>query len=183
MTFLRNARFTTHSTFGTLIFSFMLLMLLPTMVHAGSGQSTAAFSAGTARIAIAFGGAVAFDQNYSVFGIGGGYFIADGVEVGLDAEEWSGNSPRVEQVSPQVRVVLSTEASVKPYLGAFYRRTFIQGYGDHDTIGARAGLYFLTGRRAYFGAGLAEEVHLNCDRTVYSSCSETYPELLFAVIF
>jgi hypothetical protein len=182
MTFMRNARFTTHLTFGTFIFTFILLLLLPSFVLAGPDQS-APFSAGTARIAVAFGGAVAFDQNYSVFGIGGGYFVADGVEVGLDFEEWSGNSPHIEQVSPQVRVVLSTEASVKPYLGAFYRRTFIQGYGDHDTIGARAGLYFLTGRRAYFGAGLAEEVHLNCNRTVYSSCSETYPELLFAVIF
>ncbi len=168
---------------GKPVFVFIALIMLSTTVHAESGLSATPFTAGNARLSIFFGGATAFDRNYSIFGIGGGYFVADGVEVGLDAEEWSGNSPRIEQVSPQARLVFTREGIVQPYAGAFYRRTFIQGYRDHDTIGARAGAYFLTGRNAYFGAGLAQELHLNCDRTVYSSCSETYPELLFAVIF
>jgi hypothetical protein len=164
---------------GMLGVVFMMLMLLPALLHAGSGT----FSAGNARLSIVFGGAVAFDRNYSILGMGGGYFIADGIEVGLDAEAWSGNSPRIEQVSPQARVVLWRDGSVQPYAGIFYRRTLIDGYRDLDTAGARAGVYFLSGRNAYFGAGLAEEVHLNCDRTVYTYCMETYPELLFAVIF
>jgi len=103
--------------------------------------------------------------------------------VGLDVEAWSGNSPRVEQVSPQARFVLTRDGIVQPYAGAFYRRTMIEGYPDQNTIGARAGMFFFTGRNAYFGAGLAQELHLSCDRNIYSSCSETYPELLFAVIF
>jgi hypothetical protein len=161
----------------------MALIMLSTTVHAESGTPSAPFTAGNARLSIAFGGATAFNRNYSIFGIGVGYFVADNIEVGLDAEEWSGNTPRIEQVSPQARVVLKRDGTVQPYAGVFYRRTLIEGYPDHDTIGARLGVYFLTGRSAYLGAGLAEEVHLNCDRTVYSSCSETYPELLFAVIF
>ena len=180
---IRNALVATYSTLGLPVFAFSAFLMLSTTVHAESGTLAAPFAAGNARLSIAFGGATAFNRNYSIFGIGGGYFVADGVEVGVDAEEWSGNSPRIEQVSPQARVVLQRDGTVQPYAGAFYRRTLIEGYPDHDTIGARLGVYFLTGRNAYFGAGLAEEVHLNCDRTVYSSCSETYPELLFAVIF
>jgi hypothetical protein len=174
------ARTATCYTLGFPVLAFMALIMLPTTVLAESGNP---FSAGNARLSIAFGGATAFNRNYSIFGIGGGYFVTDNIEVGLDAEEWSGNTPRIEQVSPQARVVLRRYGVVQPYAGAFYRRTLIEGYPDHDTIGARLGVYFLTGRNAYFGAGLAQEIHLNCDRTVYSSCSETYPELLFAVIF
>ncbi len=161
----------------------VILLLLPIIATAAWGGSASPFSRGNARLSLGFGGATAFNRNYSIFAVGGGYFIADGIEIGLDAEQWSGNSPRIEQVSPQARMVLNMAGSVKPYVGAFYRRTFIEGYRDHDTIGARAGVYFLAGGSAYFGAGLAEDVHLNCDRTVYASCTETYPELLFAILF
>ncbi len=168
---------------GRLIFGFVLFLMAATTAHAASGPTTDPFTAGSARLSLAFGGATAFNQDYSVFGIGGGYFVADGIEAGLDAEEWSGNSPRIVQVSPQVRVVLSPVGTFKPYLGAFYRRTFIDGYRDLNTVGARVGAYFLMGTGFYFGAGLAADMHLNCDRTVYSSCGEAYPELLFAVTF
>ncbi|HUI45541.1 MAG TPA: hypothetical protein VL122_06115 [Nitrospirota bacterium] len=168
---------------GLPFFAFMTLIMLSTTVYAESDTPAYPFTAGSARFSIELGGGTAFNQNYSILGIGGGYFVADGIEVGLDVEEWLGNSPRIEQVSPQARVVLRWNGIVQPYLGAFYRRTLIEDYPGQNTIGARAGVYFLTGGNAYFGAGLAQEVHLNCDRTVYSSCSETYPELLFAVTF
>lgn len=161
------------------VFAFLVFTMPPMPLSAEAGP----FTAGNNRLSIAFGSAVAFDQNYSVFGMGGGTFVADGIEVGLDAEAWSGNYPHIEQLSPQTRVVLFREGVVQPYAGIFYRRTAIEDYGNLETVGARAGLYFLSGRNAYFGAGLAEEVHLNCDRTVYTSCIEAYPELLVAIIF
>ena len=160
-----------------------MLAVLPIAAHAASGSGSYPFSKGSARLSIHFGGATAFDRNYSIFGIGGGYFIADGIEVGLDAEVWSGNSPRIEQISPQIRGVLNINGPVKPYAGLFYRRTHIEGYRDNDTVGVHAGVYFLTGRNAYFGAGVVQDTHVNCDKTVYSSCSETYPELSLAFFF
>lgn len=159
------------------------VLVLSVTAHPALGQESRPFTAGTARLSIAFGGATAFNRDYSVFGLGVGYFVADGIEVGLDAEQWFGNSPHIQQVSPQLRVVVNTEGKIKPYVGAFYRRTHIENYRDLDTVGGRAGLYILAGRNAYFGAGLAEDVHLRCDRTVYASCSETFPEILIAVIF
>jgi hypothetical protein len=138
---------------------------------------------GHARLSLIFGGATAFNQNYTVLGIGGGYFIADGIEAGLDAESWSGSSPSIEEISPQVRAVFPRPGSVSPYAGVFYRRTFTEGYRALDTVGAPVGLYFLSGGNLYFGAGVAEENHLNCDRTIYTSCAEIYPELSLALIF
>ena len=164
-------------------FAFAALIMLSTTVYAESDALADPFAAGSARLSLELGGETAFNQNYSILGVGGGYFVADGIEVGLAVAEWFGNSPRIGQVSPEARIVLRRNGIIQPYAGAFYRRTLIEDYPDQNTIGARAGVYFLTGGNSYFGAGLAQEVHLNCDRTVYSSCSETYPELVFAVIF
>jgi hypothetical protein len=168
----------------SLLYPAVILFLLPIIAQAApDAGSSSPFRQGSGRLSFSFGGATAFNRDYSIFGIGGGYYVTDGIEVGLDMESWSGNSPGIEQISPQIRVVLDPDGSIKPYVGAFYLRTHIEGYRDADTVGARAGAYFLTGRNAYFGAGLAQDIHLNCDRTVYSSCAETYPELLFAVTF
>lgn len=141
------------------------------------------FHQGSLRMSLIVGSGTVFDQNYTVLGLGAGYYVADSLEVGLDVEDWTGNTPGIYQYSPSLRHVISTDSTVKPYVGAFYRRTVIEGYRDNDAVGARAGVFFLSGRSAYFGVGLAEDMYLNCDRTVYSSCTETYPELMFAVIF
>jgi hypothetical protein len=159
------------------------LLIMPIAAHAASGAGSYPFSEGSARVSLYLGGAAAFHHDYTVVGIGGAYFAADGIEVGLDAETWSGNSPRIQQVSPQLRFVLNAAGPFKPYLGAFYRRTHIEQYRDLDTVGARAGVYYQTGRNAYLGAGMVQDFHLNCDRTVYASCAETYPELLIAIMF
>jgi hypothetical protein len=159
------------------------LLIMPSAAFAASGSGSYPFSEGSARVSLSLGGATAFNHDYTIVGIGGAYFVADGLEVGLDAEAWSGNSPRIEQVSPQLRFVLNVGGSFKPYVGTFYRRTHIERYRDLDTVGARAGVYYQTGRNAYFGAGIIQDFHMNCDRTVYASCAETYPELLIAIMF
>ncbi len=134
-------------------------------------------------MSLILGGGTAFDRNYNVFGLGASYFVADGLEVGLDAESWTGNTPHIYRLNPQVRYVLPVEGTAKPYVGAFYRRTVIEGYKDNNAVGVRAGVFLLSGARTYFGLGLAADEYLNCDRNVYSSCTEVYPELLFAVVF
>jgi hypothetical protein len=161
----------------------VILLLLPVAPQAASGFGSFPFSQGSARLSIHVGSSTAFDQNYSVVGLGGGYFVADGFEVGLDAETWSGNSPRITQVSPQIRYVLDTSSGFNPYAGVFYQRTFIQNNPANNTIGGRGGVFFATGENASFGAGVVHASHLNCNREIYSSCSETRPEISFAIFF
>ena len=158
-----------------------LLAWLASAVPAGAADTP--FAAEGTRLSIFAGSASAFDRQYTLLGFGVGYFVADGVEAGLDAEFWTGNSPAIEQVSPQIRYIMRTGGSVNPYVGAFFRETFIRNYGNRETVGSRAGIYVQQGDRFYFGVGLAGEVHVRCDRTVYSSCVEAYPEILFAVVF
>ncbi len=160
-----------------------LAMVLFTASGAHAGPDAYPFGKGSARLSLLVGSGTAFDQDYTIIGIGGGYYVTDGLEAGLDAETWQGNSPHIYRISPGLRYVLYTVQPVKPYAGLFYRRTFIEDHDDHNEAGVRAGGIVPAGQRAYFGAGVVYETRLNCDKSIYSSCSDVYPELMFAVMF
>ncbi|MEK6742537.1 MAG: hypothetical protein AABZ15_02955 [Nitrospirota bacterium] len=151
--------------------------------QAGAATDAGPFRQGSVRMSIMIGSGTAFKQDYTILGVGLGYYVADGIEAGVDVESWQGNDPRITRLSPQVLYVHQMSGNAKPYAGVFYRRTSISQYKDLNDAGARAGLLFLYGRKAYVGLGLAYESHLNCDRTVYESCADTYPELRLAIIF
>ena len=44
---------------------------------------------------------------------------------------------------------------------------------DQNEAGGRAGITVMTGPRTSFSVGLVYDRRINCDKTVYSSCSET----------
>jgi hypothetical protein len=141
------------------------------------------FAGGSMRASVLVGNGYAFDQSYFIIGVGFGYFVAKGLELGLDAESWSGASPHINKISPAVRYVVPTNSAIRPYVGAFYRWTTIENFEDLDSTGGRAGIYFVSGQGSYFGAGAVYEKYLSCDESVYVSCSDTYPEIIFAIAF
>ena len=141
------------------------------------------FADGSMRASVIVGNGYAFDESYLVIGVGFGYFFAKGLEVGLDAEKWTGSSPGITKISPSVRYVLPTDGAIKPYVGAFYRRTMIDNYSDLNSTGGRAGIYIVSGQGSYLGAGAVYEKYLSCNEAVYKSCSDTYPEIIFAIAF
>jgi hypothetical protein len=100
--------------------------------------------------------------------------------LGIDAQFWLNGDPSITKLSPQIKYVFTQPKTLKPYVGAFYSRTYTDGLEDLDSIGYRAGLYFMGGGNFYFGAGVAYEDYQDCNETVYTSCSETYPEILFS---
>ena len=55
------------------------------------------FADGSMRLSVIVGNGYAFDQSYLVVGVGFGYFVATGLELGLDAESWSSGNPWVGQ--------------------------------------------------------------------------------------
>jgi len=147
------------------------------------GQDAGLFSAGATRVSIRLGSGTAFNRDYSVVGAGVGRYVADGLEAGLEAESWSGSSPKISRITPGIQYVVLRGGSAYPYTGTFATRTFIESHHDTSTIGFRAGALFVTGRSAYLGVGLIHEIQIACDHGVYASCSSTYPELLLAFLF
>jgi len=155
---------------------------------ASSPPATAAeiagvFSKGRTSLVFTAGTGYAFNESYLVLGLGVSYYLIDGLNVGLSVESWTGSDPKLYKVTPSVQYVFYQIPKLNPYIGAFYRRTYVESLPDIDSAGARAGVYFPVGRNAYFGAGAVYESYIDCKKTVYTSCSDTYPELSVVISF
>jgi hypothetical protein len=153
---------------------------------AGSGGVGAAFSKNSASLGVVVGSGTAFDDDYTVLGISAGYYLTEGLELGIDLQRWFSGEPTITKVSPQVRYVFTRPRTIKPYVGAFYRRTHYAEFNgidldDRDSFGYRAGAYFSTDNRVYIGAGFVYEEFKDCARL--TDCSTTSPEILFTISF
>ena len=167
----------------TLAVSSVLALLLICTALPADAAGRDPFAGGSMRLSVVVGNGYAFDDSYLIVGAGFGYFLADGLELGLDGEFWTSGDPGITKISPAIRYVVPTGGSVRPYIGAYYRRTMIENYRDLNSTGGRAGIYVLSGQGSYFGAGVVYEKYLSCSETVYRSCSDTYPEIIFAIAF
>jgi len=150
-----------------------LAILIPVQSNAGS------FEKDTVTGTLLIGSGQLYTEDYLVLGLGAGYFIADGFQVGLDVNFWTGGEPSIYEVTPNVTYVFDNRSSVKPYLGMFYNRTFIDGFDDTNSLGYRAGFYSPVGERAYVGIGAVYTELQDCTETSLISCSSTHTELSF----
>lgn len=148
-----------------------------------TGSARGAFSKGRTHFVVTAGSGYAFDESYLVLGAGVSYYVIDGLNVGLSVEAWTGSDPGLYKVTPSMTYVFHQIPQVSPYVGGFFRRTYIDGLPDINSAGARAGAYFSAGRNAYFGVGVVYESYIDCNTSTYRSCSDTYPELSFTVSF
>lgn len=143
----------------------------------------AAFSRGRTHLSVFGGSGSAFNDSYFVLGVGASYYVADGLNIGLSAESWTGGNPDITKLTPSVQYVFYQVPRVSPYIGAFYSRTYIDNLPDLDSVGGRAGVYLAAGHNAYVGVGVVYESYRDCDTSRYIDCSDTYPEISFTFAF
>jgi hypothetical protein len=165
---------------GTLLLTTLLGALAVTPACAADAG---AFARGRTQFTLIGGSGAAFGDTYFVLGVGASYYIIDGLNIGLYAENWSGGDPGINKITPSVQYVFYQVPRVTPYLGAFYRRTYVDGLSDLDSTGGRAGVYLAVGGKSYIGLGAVYETYLSCDKTIYTDCSDTYPEISFTFSF
>ena len=163
-----------------LVLLLLLLLMSATPVRADDG---ALFWQGRTQLAVVAGNAYAFDQNYLVIGASASYYLLDGLGVGLAIESWSGGNPRIAKIAPFAQYVFFQEYVVQPYVGGFYRHTYISGSPSVASVGARTGIFIASGPNSSVGIGLVHESYLDCRTTIYRACSETYPDISFTFGF
>lgn len=169
----------------------VLLMLLSlhhtaTAARVGAGGVSAAFSKDSANLGVVVGSGSAFDDDYMILGLGAGYYVINGLEIGIGAQYWMSGEPSITKVTPKMTYVFTQPKTIRPYLGVFYRRTFYGDYqgvslDDQNSYGYRAGAYLNSDDDVYIGGGLVHEKYVDCNLLV--DCSSTYPEVIFTISF
>jgi hypothetical protein len=159
-----------------------LLALVPSTPSAAA-DVTGTFSQGRTQLSVFGGSGSAFDDTYFVLGVGVAYYLVNGLNIGISGEAWTGGTPKIYKITPSVQYVFYRVPRVAPYIGAFYTHTDIQNRPNLDSAGGRAGIYINVGGNANIGIGGVYESYMDCNKSQYNSCSDTYPELSFIVAF
>ena len=141
------------------------------------------FQQGSLRASVVIGSGEAYENDYTIIGLGAGYYVKDGVELGLDGEAWLGGDPDLYKLSPQAKYILPTQTRLRPYVGAFYTHSFVENEDDFDSIGGRGGVYFVQDGRWFLGVGAVYESYLDCDEKIRDECNDIYPEITFSFSF
>ncbi len=153
------------------------------LANAQVSASAGVFSKGNVHGSVIAGYGSAFNEDYAVFGLGVNYYVIDGLALGGNFETWRGGDPTLTKLTLSTQYVVYQMGSIKPYVGAFYRRTYITGLDDLNSYGGRAGVYLQMGRNAYLGLGGVYEAYQDCTESRYHSCSNTYPEVSLTFAF
>jgi hypothetical protein len=149
----------------------------PQQTKAGS------FPKGSKRGGFVLGWGRAFNNDYLLLGVGLGYYVLDGLELGASFQGWLGSTPSIYQLAPEIRYVIWQLGNIKPYAGVFYRWNFIEQLEDLNSYGGRAGIFYRSSRKSYVGLGAVWENFTDCNTAIYGDCSTVYPEAVFAVRF
>jgi len=164
---------------------FVLLFLSALSIYSFSARAAsvgnAAFSQGSTTLGIAAGSGSQGDEDYFILGVGIGYYLLQGLEIGVDAQHWFSGKPSISKISPQVRYIFTQQKQLKPYLGVFSRRTYIENQENYNSFGYRAGAYLLANDGVYMGGGIVYEEYTDCTRFI--ECSSTYPEIIITISF
>jgi hypothetical protein len=139
------------------------------------------FDQGRFNLGFGAGSQTALGFRYFVVAGGAGYYVLDGVELGLGASHQFGDGPGITRATPGLRYVaqpLVGRSPLIPYVGVFYSHYFIgEGYRDVDTAGMRGGLLHVSGSLV-IGLGVAfERVVSACA----SNCSTVYPDFTLSL--
>jgi hypothetical protein len=162
-----------------LVTMLLLLSAFPVSAAAEGGM----FRQGRTLFSLAIGNGYAFDNSYLVIGGSASYYVLDGLGVGLSLENWSGGGPRISKYAPFAQYVFYQASTVQPYVGGFYRHTAVAGLPGINSVGERAGIYIASGSNVFVGVGVIHESYLDCQQTIYSTCSETYPDISLTFVF
>jgi hypothetical protein len=142
------------------------------------------FSQGGKNFGVTLGTSHSYGTTYTIVGVSASYFIVDNLLAGLEYRGWFGGEPSINEVSVPFTYMVPLQGKFRPYLGGFYRHTFMGSsdyidYEDYDVYGGRVGVSMINGRNSYFSVGWVQEYY---DNDIGES-SNGYPEFAVGMSF
>ena len=121
-------------------------------------------------------------ENYYIAGVSGDYYLYENLALGLGYRGWFGGSPTINQVTVPLTYYFDTGSKFRPYLGAFYRYTFINSdlFSDYSSAGGRVGMAIMF-NGGYAGLGWIQEYRL--DANELKNTTSGYPEVVVGFTF
>ena len=147
----------------------------------GTALFGALFEQGSKNVGVNIGAGSNFGVNYTIIGINASYFVVDNLQAGLEYRGWFGNGPAINEISVPVTYIVPLNDKFRPYLGGFFRKTFLdssQG-DDYSVYGARVGVSMITSGNSYASFGWMQEYYDNSD----GDSSNGYPEVAVGLSF
>jgi hypothetical protein len=139
------------------------------------------FDRGKVGLSIGGGSQTSLGHRYFAIGGGVGYFVLDGVELGLAGLHQFGDGPSISKLTPSLRYIaqpLVGRWPLIPYVGGFYNHWFIgDDIDDVDTVGTRGGLVFISGQLV-LGVGVVYEHIVS---TCSDDCDAIYPDFTISL--
>ena len=127
-----------------------------------------------------FGATAGASGEYFLLGVNANYFALDNLNIGLMYRTWLGSTPTQNEFTLSANYFVRFHTKFRPYVGAFAKKRFVSGYDDISSLGARAGLAFVTGN-TFTSVGYAYEKYGECSQL--QDCSSSYPEVVFGISF
>jgi len=150
------------------------LLLLSSAVNADI------FSKDRASFGVSLGAGYSYSKSYTLVGLSGDYFVVDNLNVGVSYRGWFGATPMQNELSLSTNYFIPLSQKFRPYIGAFIRETFVEGYTNYESYGARGGVAMVN-KNSYVSVGYAYEQFSSCRSN--NECSSSYPELVFGFSF
>ncbi len=145
------------------------------------------FSQGSTSIGVKLGGASIGNEDYTIVGLSGNYFVINDLSVGLGYEKWFSGDPDIDKVTIESTYFIPVSKQFRPYLGLLARRIFISGedrlgrsFNDTNAYGYRAGVAFVQDR-LLISAGIVQEKY-DTSEGIFND-TETYLEVVVGFTF
>ena len=163
-----------------------VLLLLSTLAFAnpfGAGNKAIGITLGSGSVSYSDGTFFgSYTENYYILGVSADYFVMENLALGLGYRGWFGGSPKIHQGTVPVTYYIPTNSKFRPYLGAFYRYTYINDdrFDSYSSAGGRAGLAILF-QNGYVGLGWIQEYRIDAENL--SDDTSGYPEVVIGFSF
>jgi hypothetical protein len=142
---------------------------------------SALFEQGSKNVGVTMGAGSNYGSNYTILGVNASYFIVDNVMTGLEYRGWFGGDPMINELSVPVTYFIPLHKKFLPYIGGFFRRTFVDSsqVDSYNVYGARVGVSMVTSGNSYASFGWVQEYY----DTSYGDSSDCYSEIAVGLSF